>query len=247
MGVDPAEWKRALAGVTGKFVRGQHRVTSRELLIEHLGAPVTDKNVKRLRPIMRELGWNGPQMMRYGQKTQNGYWRPPTVGGAFSPDLHDADALASNLPAAGEGDAPVRDPFALVNAKSAIDESASANENTSPSARTEQSARAELLPRKLERVTMLGLEKLEQVLRIPTNHADGNLLRAQTTAAGIAVNAQLRADETRLRVKVQGDVLQRLLKAIEREKAQIKKLERKGDMIGRVVEVAGEVVAKSSE
>jgi acetylornithine/succinyldiaminopimelate/putrescine aminotransferase len=94
---------------------------------------------------------------------------------------------------------------------------------------------------------MLGLEKLEQVLRIPTNHADGNLLRAQTTAAGIAVNAQLRADETRLRVKVQGDVLQRLLKAIEREKAQIKKLERKGDMIGRVVEVAGEVVAKSSE
>jgi hypothetical protein len=49
------------------------------------------------------------------------------------------------------------------------------------------------------------------------------------------VNAQLRADETRLRVKVQGDVLERLLKAIEREKAQIKKLERKGDMIGRVV------------
>ena len=67
----------------------------------------------------------------------------------------------------------------------------------------------------------MGLEKLEQVLRIPTNHADGNLLRAQTTAAGIA---QLRADETRLRVKVQGDVLERLLKAIEREKGQIKKL-----------------------
>jgi hypothetical protein len=61
-------------------------------------------------------------------------------------------------------------------------------------------------------------------LRIPTNHADGNLLRAQTAAAGIAVNAQLRADETRLRVKVQGDVLERLLKAIEREKGQIKKL-----------------------
>lgn len=81
-----------------------------------------------------------------------------------------------------------------------------------------------MLPRKLERVTLMGLEKLEQVLRIPTNHADGNLLRAQTTAAGIAVNAQLRADETRLRVKVQGDVLERLLKAIEREKGQIKKL-----------------------
>jgi hypothetical protein len=247
MGVDPADWKRALAGVTGKFVRGQHRVTSRELLIEHLRAPVTDRNVKRLRPIMRELGWNGPQMMRYGKKTQTGYWRPPTVGGAFSPDLDDADAFASNVPAAGEGDASVLDLPALAEARSTIDEPAAANGNTSPPALTEQSAPAELLPRKLERVTMLGLEKLEQVLRIPTNHADGNLLRAQTTAAGIAVNAQLRADETRLRVKVQGDVLERLLKAIEREKAQIKKVEWKGDVIGRVVEVAGEIIAKSSE
>ena len=28
---------------------------------------------------------------------------------------------------------------------------------------------------------------------------DGNLLRAQTAAAGLAVNAQLRADETRMK------------------------------------------------
>jgi hypothetical protein len=77
-------------------------VTSRDLLIEHLGAPVTDKNVKRLRPIMRELGWNGPQMMRHGKKTQNGYWRPPTVGGAFSPDLEDTDTFTSNDTAAAE-------------------------------------------------------------------------------------------------------------------------------------------------
>jgi hypothetical protein len=102
MGVDPADWKRALAGVTGKFVRGQHRVTSRELLIEHLAATLTDKNVKRLRPIMRELGWNGPQMIRFGKKTQNGYWRPPTVGGVFSPDLDDAETFAVGVPAVAE-------------------------------------------------------------------------------------------------------------------------------------------------
>jgi hypothetical protein len=83
---------------------------------------------------------------------------------------------------------------------------------------------------------MLGLEKLEQVLRIPTNHADGNLLRAQTTAAGIAVDAQLRADETRLRAKVTGDVLERLLKAIEREKVKLKKLETAGDVTNCIVE-----------
>ena len=224
MGVDPADWKHALARVTGKFVRGQHRVTSRDLLIEHLGAPVTDKNVKRLRPIMRELGWNGPQMMRHGKKTQNGYWRPPTVGGPFSPDLDDTFASDVSTVAEAEENAPVLDLAALAEAKSAIGEPASANQNTSPPALTTELGPAELLPRKLERVTLMGLEKLEQVLRIPTNHADGNLLRAQTTAAGIAVNAQLRADETRLRVKVQGDVLERLLKAIEREKGQIKKL-----------------------
>jgi|RhiMetdeSRZDD1v2_1073273.scaffolds.fasta_scaffold1546325_2 hypothetical protein len=106
MGVDPADWKHALARVTGKFVRGQHRVTSRDLLIEHLGAPVTDKNVKRLRPIMRELGWNGPQMMRHGKKTQNGYWRPPTVGGPFSPDLDDTFASDVSTVAEAEENAP---------------------------------------------------------------------------------------------------------------------------------------------
>jgi hypothetical protein len=224
MGVDPADWNRALAGVTGKFVRGQHRVTSRELLIEHLAAPLTDKNVKRLRPIMRELGWNGPQMIRFGKKTQNGYWRPPTVGGVFSPDLDDAETFAVGVPAVAEVEESVLDLPDFAEARSAIGEPASANQNTSPPALTTELGPAELLPRKLERVTLMGLEKLEQVLRIPTNHADGNLLRAQTTAAGIAVNAQLRADETRLRVKVQGDVLERLLKAIEREKGQIKKL-----------------------
>jgi hypothetical protein len=72
----------------------------------------------------------------------------------------------------------------------------------------------------LERVTRLGLQKLEQVLRLPTDRGDGNLLRAQVTAAGAAIHAQLRADETRLRAKVQSDTLERLLKAIEKEKAR---------------------------
>jgi hypothetical protein len=140
------------------------------------------------------------------------------------------DASALDLPSLAEArkcvDAPAPTP-------SGLDEPFSADENVSPpvpaqSALTTYVAATELLPRKLERVTLLGLEKLEQVLCIPTNHADGNLLRAQTTAAGIAVNAQLRADETRLRAKVQGDVLERLLKAIEREKISTKKLEREG-------------------
>jgi hypothetical protein len=39
--------------------------------------------------------------------------------------------------------------------------------------------------------------------------------------SGIAVNAQLRADETRLRQKAQGDVLDRLLALMERKKREL--------------------------
>ena len=74
------------------------------------------------------------------------------------------------------------------------------------------------MPEALERVTRLGLRKLERVLREPLDTTDSNLTRSQVTPAGIAVNAQLRADEQRLRAKVQGDVLERLLRAISEEK-----------------------------
>jgi hypothetical protein len=60
-------------------------------------------------------------------------------------------------------------------------------------------AERETLAPQLEAVTRLALEKMTQILKIPTDRGDGNLLRAQTAAAGVAVNAQLRADETRLK------------------------------------------------
>jgi hypothetical protein len=47
---------------------------------------------------------------------------------------------------------------------------------------------------------------------------DGNLVRSQVTAAIGAVNAQLRADEQQLRRKRTGDVFERLLKIIEKQK-----------------------------
>jgi hypothetical protein len=78
---------------------------------------------------------------------------------------------------------------------------------------------------KLEKVTRLGLDKLEEILRFRTDRGDGNLLRAQTAAASTAIHAQLKADETRLRQKTQGDVLDRLLKAIADAKAKMAKQE----------------------
>jgi hypothetical protein len=82
-------------------------------------------------------------------------------------------------------------------------------------------AERETLAPELERVTWLGLQKLEQILRIPTDRGDGNLLRAQTTAAGLAVNAQLRADEAKLKQVRRGDMMERIIAMLKEEKAKL--------------------------
>jgi len=90
------------------------------------------------------------------------------------------------------------------------------------------------LPDALEQVTRLGLRKLAKVLREPLDPTDASRTRNQITAAGIAVNAQLRADEQRLRAKVGTDVLERLLEAIEVERRKQEREER-----GELAEGAG--------
>ena len=81
------------------------------------------------------------------------------------------------------------------------------------------------MPEALERVTRLGLRKLERVLRAPLDTTDSNLTRSQVTAAGIAVNAQLRANEARLKAKASSDVLGRLLKIMAEEKKKLQRVE----------------------
>ena len=53
------DWHQVLARVNGQLVRGKQRVTTHELLTVHLGVPVTDHACRRLRRVMRELGWRG--------------------------------------------------------------------------------------------------------------------------------------------------------------------------------------------
>jgi hypothetical protein len=179
---DATDWHQALARVSGQLVRGEQRVTTHELLTVHLGVPVTDRACRRLRRVMRELGWRGPRLMRWGEKTLKGYWRHPTVG----------------LPA-------------IVREKPVAEAATVEPETLAP---------------ELERVTGLALQKLDQILRIPTDRGDGNLLRAQTAAAGIAVNAQLKADETRMKQVRGRDVLERLMAMIAEEKARMAEEER---------------------
>jgi hypothetical protein len=189
---DPTDWHQTLARVSGQLVHGEQRVTTRELLTVHLGVPVTDRACRRLRRVMRELGWRGPRLMRWGKKTLKGYWRYPTVG----------------LPV-------------IVQEEPVVEVATTDRETLAP---------------ELERVTRLGLQKLEQILRIPTDRGDGNLLRAQTAAAGLAVNAQLRADETRMKQVGRRDVLERLRAMIAEERAKLAEEERleRGETEGSV-------------
>jgi hypothetical protein len=78
----------------------------------------------------------------------------------------------------------------------------------------------------LEAVTRLGLQKLDHILRLPTDPGNGNILRAQTTAAATAVNAQLRADETKMKQVQKGDVIARLLEIMEVEQAKLMDMDR---------------------
>src|SRR6516165_5364516 len=176
MSADPSDWHQALARISGRLVRGQQRVSTRELFAK-LGVPVTDRACRRLKRVMHDLGWRGPRLMRWGKKTLKGYWRHPTVG----------------LPAIVQQE-PVAE------------------------AATEE---RETLAPELERVTLLGLQKLEQILRIPTDRGDGNLLRAQTSAAGLAVNVQMRVDEARLKQVRSKDIMERLIAMMKEEKAKM--------------------------
>jgi hypothetical protein len=180
---DPDDWHAILAGVAGVLAAREHRVTTQELFAKHLGIAYTDKAARRLRRVMRDLGWL-PKVMRLGGKTMHGYCRPPT------------------------GDLP------------AMPASAQSGVQDEPTAEIATTMRDGSLAPELEKVTVLGLKKLKTILTHRTDFTDGNLLRAQTAAASTAIHAQLKADETRLRQKTQGDVLERLLRAIEVEKAR---------------------------
>ena len=51
------DWQQALSGVHGTIIHGEERITTHELLTKYVGVPVTDKATRRLRRVMRRLGW----------------------------------------------------------------------------------------------------------------------------------------------------------------------------------------------
>ena len=77
------------------------------------------------------------------------------------------------------------------------------------------------LPEELQDGCRLGIGWARAVLRKRVDPDNGNLLRAQGTAATLMVGSQLRADEARLRRQQSGDVLDRLEKLLRETEAKI--------------------------
>jgi hypothetical protein len=53
---NPADWQQALSAVHGIIIRGEERITTQELLAEHLGVPATDRAA---RFDVLCVGWDG--------------------------------------------------------------------------------------------------------------------------------------------------------------------------------------------
>ena len=95
------DWYQTLNRVSGAVVHGEERITTHELLTHHLGVPYSDRAARKLKRMMRRLGWRA-RKIRLGLETRNGYCRK--VGAApiisQSPDLPSA-ARADDAPPAG--------------------------------------------------------------------------------------------------------------------------------------------------
>jgi hypothetical protein len=84
------------------------------------------------------------------------------------------------------------------------------------------------LARKLDAVTQRALDKLDELLALPVDTQDGNLLRAQTAAANTVLHTQTRVDEARLRARAQTDILPKIIEMMKAEEENLKQIEQKG-------------------
>jgi hypothetical protein len=189
-----AEWRTVLATVVGHETFDELEMrVSTRELVQLLGQPHSSQTTMRLGSIMRALGWTGPRPMRIGGPSIHGYTRP----------------------------APIPEPAKAKQAEPAPERETAAQRRGPP--QIVRVVRDEGLVRQLERVCGLSLDKLQEILELPVDTENGNVLRAQTAAAGTVLQCQLRADETRFRAAHNNDVLDRLERLIRQVKKTLPK------------------------
>jgi len=95
------DWYEILNRVRGAVINGEERITTHELLAHHLGVPYSDRAARKLKRIMRRLGWRA-RKIRLGRETRNGYCRKVAAAPIVSqsPGLPPA-ARADETPLAG--------------------------------------------------------------------------------------------------------------------------------------------------
>jgi hypothetical protein len=109
---------------------------------------------------MRSLGWDGPKTLRVNRVNSKGYSRP-----APASELDDQEP------------APDR-PAEVAKGRSASELAAAKASEPNPT---------EELARHLENVCKLSLSKIEEILSLPTDSSNGNLLRAVQVSSRIDV------------------------------------------------------------
>jgi hypothetical protein len=189
-----AEWRAVLTNVSGH----EHEFSgemrvSTGELAQLLGMENISQNTMRFGAVMRSLGWEGPSALRINGRSVHGYRRP----------------------------APVAEPAKTTRAEPAPEREVVIRHHGPP--QIVRVVRDEGLVRQLEKVCGLSLDKLQEILELPMDTNNGNVLRAQTTAAGTVLQCQLRADETRFRTAHNNDILDRLEKLVRQTKRMIPK------------------------
>jgi predicted P-loop ATPase len=74
--IDP--WEDLVSDIPGLLVDGEWRIFSNEILKDILEVPAdrqTTMHFTRLGKCMRRHGWNGPKMLRIGNKQRRGFWK----------------------------------------------------------------------------------------------------------------------------------------------------------------------------
>jgi hypothetical protein len=94
------DWHQTLSRVSGAAINGEERITTHELLT-HLGVVYSDRAVKKLRRIMRRLGWRARKIRLGRDETRNGYCRKV---GAAVPIISPSPGLPPGPPAGHPGD-----------------------------------------------------------------------------------------------------------------------------------------------
>jgi hypothetical protein len=78
------------------------------------------------------------------------------------------------------------------------------------------------LARKLDVVAGHALDKIDELLVMATDVANGNLVRGQVAAATAALNTASRVDEMRLRQRSNPDIMPKLIQMLKEEEEKLR-------------------------